>query len=378
MRSSWRPVRSTSSSSSATWTRRAGCAAPGTCGAPRTRCAPRSRCSAGRRWPTSSCSGARRRRARGWTSLRLAALEDRLELDLALGEHAAAIPELEALVAQHPYREQLHAHLMLALYRAGRQADALDAFRRARRVLVEELGLEPGPELQRLEAAVLAQDPALELGGAGARARRAARLPRAPRAPRRPGRPRSGARRGRRAAARPGRAPGDRSRAGRCRQDAARDRAGPPARGRVPRRRALRPARRDRHARAAGAGAGRSRTPAPSCCSCSTTSSSWWTPRRSWSDLLARAPGVTVAGHEPGGAAPVRRARGAARAARRRSGGRAVRPPRPRARRRPTRRSPRSARGSTACRWRSSWRPRARGCSHPPRSSSGSGGGSTC
>ncbi len=95
--------------------------------------------------------------------VRLAALEDRLELDLLLGEHAAAIPELEALVAQHPYREQLHAHLMLALYRAGRQADALDAFRAARSVLVEELGLEPGPELQRLEAAVLAQDPALEL-----------------------------------------------------------------------------------------------------------------------------------------------------------------------------------------------------------------------
>ena len=94
--------------------------------------------------------------------LRLAALEDRLELDLALGEHAPAIPELEALVAQHPYREQLHAHLMLALYRGGRQADALGAFRRVRRVLVDELGLEPGRELQRLEAAVLAQDPALE------------------------------------------------------------------------------------------------------------------------------------------------------------------------------------------------------------------------
>ncbi len=94
--------------------------------------------------------------------VRLAALEDRLELDLALGRHAEAIPELDALVGQHPYRERLHAHLMLALYRAGRQADALDAYRRARAALVDELGLEPGPELKRLEAAILAQDPALE------------------------------------------------------------------------------------------------------------------------------------------------------------------------------------------------------------------------
>ena len=94
--------------------------------------------------------------------VRLAALEDRLELDLALGLHGEAIPELEALVAEHPYRERLHAHLMLALYRGGRQAEALDAYRRARAALVDDLGLEPGPELQRLEAAILAQDPALE------------------------------------------------------------------------------------------------------------------------------------------------------------------------------------------------------------------------
>ena len=114
--------------------------------------------------------------------VRLAALEDRLGLDLALGDHAAAIPELEALVTQHPYREQLHAHLMLALYRAGRQADALDAFRRARGVLVEELGLEPGPELQRLEAAVLAQDPALELAAPPAAPRHAAPVALCPRA----------------------------------------------------------------------------------------------------------------------------------------------------------------------------------------------------
>jgi predicted ATPase/DNA-binding SARP family transcriptional activator len=107
--------------------------------------------------------------------VQLSALEDRLELDLALGEHASLIPELEALVAEHPYRERLHAHLMLALYRAGRQADALDAYRRARAVLVDELGIEPGPELQRLEAGVLNQDPALDV-----EARPRPAVPRAP------------------------------------------------------------------------------------------------------------------------------------------------------------------------------------------------------
>ena len=96
-------------------------------------------------------------------AVRLAALEERLDIDLATGEHAAIVGELEALAAEHPYRERMHAQLMLALYRAGRQADALDAFRRVRGVLVEELGLDPGRELQRLEAAILAQDPALDL-----------------------------------------------------------------------------------------------------------------------------------------------------------------------------------------------------------------------
>ena len=78
------------------------------------------------------------------------------------------VGELEALVAQYPYRERVHAQLMLALYRTGRQADALDAFRHVRHVLVAELGLEPGRELHRLEAAILAQDPALDLGAPAA------------------------------------------------------------------------------------------------------------------------------------------------------------------------------------------------------------------
>jgi DNA-binding SARP family transcriptional activator len=93
---------------------------------------------------------------------RLAATEERLEVDLALGRHSDLVTELEALVARHPLRERLRAQLMLALYRSGRQADALAAYREARRALAEELGLEPGPELQRLEKAILTHDPSLE------------------------------------------------------------------------------------------------------------------------------------------------------------------------------------------------------------------------
>ena len=93
--------------------------------------------------------------------LRLGALEERIEADLDLGRHATLVPELEALVAEHPYRERFRAQLMLALYRSGRQADALAAFAAARRELAGGLGLEPGPELRALQRAVLEQDPAL-------------------------------------------------------------------------------------------------------------------------------------------------------------------------------------------------------------------------
>jgi predicted ATPase/DNA-binding SARP family transcriptional activator len=92
---------------------------------------------------------------------RLGAIEDRVQADLALGRHGAVIPEVEALVQQHPLRERLWGLLMTALYRAGRQADALRAYQRARAVLAEELGIDPGPELQQLERAVLAQDDCL-------------------------------------------------------------------------------------------------------------------------------------------------------------------------------------------------------------------------
>jgi YVTN family beta-propeller protein len=94
--------------------------------------------------------------------LHLAALEERIEADLALGRHADLVPELEALVRVHPLREGLRAQLMLALYRSGRQADALAAYQRARRMLAEELGLEPGRRLQELERAILSQDERLD------------------------------------------------------------------------------------------------------------------------------------------------------------------------------------------------------------------------
>src|SRR5262249_39829882 len=93
--------------------------------------------------------------------LRLAALEERLDADLALGRSSELVPELEALVAEHPYREQLRVQLMLALYRAGRQADALAAYRRARRTLVVELGIEPSERLTELHKRILGHDPAL-------------------------------------------------------------------------------------------------------------------------------------------------------------------------------------------------------------------------
>jgi DNA-binding SARP family transcriptional activator len=93
--------------------------------------------------------------------LRVAALEDRLDADLALGETASLVPELEGLIASHPLRERLRRQLMLALYRAGRQADALQAYREARSAL-DDLGIEPTRGLRELEAAILRHDPSLD------------------------------------------------------------------------------------------------------------------------------------------------------------------------------------------------------------------------
>jgi predicted ATPase/DNA-binding SARP family transcriptional activator len=94
--------------------------------------------------------------------LRLSTLEDRIEADLKLGKQAELIGELEALTAKHPYREGLRHHLMLALYRAGRQSEALGVYQATRKLLLDELGIDPDPALQELERAVLVQDPALK------------------------------------------------------------------------------------------------------------------------------------------------------------------------------------------------------------------------
>jgi YVTN family beta-propeller protein len=92
---------------------------------------------------------------------RLVAVEERIDADLAVGRADELTAELQALVGEHPLRERLWAQLMLALYRSGRQADALATYQRARATFAEQLGLEPGPALQELERAILAQDPRL-------------------------------------------------------------------------------------------------------------------------------------------------------------------------------------------------------------------------
>ena len=98
--------------------------------------------------------------------LRTDALEEQFEAALALGEHTEVVGRIRRVLEEHPFRERLWGQLMLSLYRSGRQAEALEAFGQARRMLAEELGVEPGPGLQRLQAAILAHDPALASGPA--------------------------------------------------------------------------------------------------------------------------------------------------------------------------------------------------------------------
>jgi DNA-binding SARP family transcriptional activator len=97
---------------------------------------------------------------------RVAVLEDRIDVDLALGRHREVIGDLDDAIRDHPYRERLRAQRMLALYRSGRQAEALQSYQQARELLLDELGIDPGAELQELERAILRQDAALDGGPA--------------------------------------------------------------------------------------------------------------------------------------------------------------------------------------------------------------------
>ncbi len=107
--------------------------------------------------------------SRGLEELRLVALEARIEADLELGRHEDVVGELESLVTEHPLRERFRALQMLALYRSGRQAEALQAYQQARADLVEELGIEPSAELQKLQGAILRHELGLEPAGTAAR-----------------------------------------------------------------------------------------------------------------------------------------------------------------------------------------------------------------
>ena len=133
----------------------------------RPRSSGRSRSGAGPCSPASPSRATAAGEAARLEELRVSAAEDRIDAGLALGRHAELVGELEALVAEHPLRERLRGQLMVALYRSGRQADALEVYQRTRAELVDQLGIEPGPQLQELQRAVLAQDPALAPPGAG-------------------------------------------------------------------------------------------------------------------------------------------------------------------------------------------------------------------
>jgi DNA-binding SARP family transcriptional activator len=98
--------------------------------------------------------------------IRLAALEQRIDVDIALGRHGELVAELEHLVAEHPFREAFRRQLMLVLYRSGRQADALEVYRRTRQALTDEFGIEPTPALRDLERAILTQDSSLDIEAA--------------------------------------------------------------------------------------------------------------------------------------------------------------------------------------------------------------------
>ena len=137
--------------------------------APRQTCLPtHSSSGAGHLSPISPTSPSRRSRSSASRRSGWQPLEQRIEADLALGGHAQLIAELEELVAEHPLRERLRGQLMVGFYRSGRQAEALDVYRRTREALVDEFGIEPTPTLHALERAILTQDPSLDLESSAA------------------------------------------------------------------------------------------------------------------------------------------------------------------------------------------------------------------
>ena len=153
------PEQSTHTASSGSWPR-VGASWPAvTPSARRRRWRRRSRCGAASRWQSSPTSRSRRARSPGSMICGSQRWSYSMDAKLALGGHAEVVGQLEVLIGEHPYRERFRAQLMLALYRWDRQVDALQAYQDARRVLVEELGIEPGEHLRELERAILAQDP---------------------------------------------------------------------------------------------------------------------------------------------------------------------------------------------------------------------------
>ena len=116
---------------------------------------------AARRWPTWRRTDFAAPEVARLVELRTGAIEDRIQADLACGRHMTVVPELETPVLEHPFRERLWGYRTAALYRSGLQSEALGAFARARTTLVEEFGIDPGPELRELERQVLSQDPSL-------------------------------------------------------------------------------------------------------------------------------------------------------------------------------------------------------------------------
>ena len=122
----------------------------------------------GRRWPTWMSSPSSVRSRRGSRRTASTSLESRVDAQLACGRHPETIAELEALTTEHPLRERFWFQRLLALYRAGRQADALRAYRELRSILVDQLGIEPGPELRDLEAASCAKTRRSNTGPPGA------------------------------------------------------------------------------------------------------------------------------------------------------------------------------------------------------------------